>query len=447
LICGAHQRAAQGQLRIVDYNTTGIPNSSAMQTVLAAISNESINGVVEPIDVIVLQELGTGDINTMTSLLNGLGVGTYVASSVGGTTGAGGVGLVYRTQSVDLIEQLQIIDQDTNGAERGVQRFALRPDGYDSAADFYIYGSHYKSSDSSSDRAQRALEATAIRADSDLVLGQGAHVIYTGDFNVYRSTELMWTTLTGGGNGQAFDPVNQVGTWHDNPAFIAVHTQNPAGTGFVGGGMDDRFDWQLVTGELLDHEGMSLLAGSYHAFGNNGTHTINGHINTGTGATPAVLNALGATSDHLPVVAQYQVPAILSAVADVFPATFYVNDMFDLSVLVSNAANVLTSIGADELDYMLTTSGDVFGSFSDMDFALGGGNTHFVTFDTSSPGLKAGLIEISSTSQGVANGLVQIPVSFEVFAIPEPASALLLLLGVPGWLAVVRRQRVAKPGC
>ena len=94
-------------------------------------------------------------------------------------------------------------------------------------------------------------------------LGNGAHVIYAGDFNIYRSTEPMWDTLTGVGNGQAFDPVNQVGNWHDGAGFKGVHTQNPAGSGGVGGGMDDRFDWQMITGELQDNEGMSLLAGSY----------------------------------------------------------------------------------------------------------------------------------------------------------------------------------------
>jgi hypothetical protein len=56
----------------------------------------------------------------------------------------------------------------------------------------------------------------------------------------------------------------------------------------------NRFDWQMITGERQDNEGMSILSGSYHAFGNNNTHSINGHISTGSGATLTVLNALGA---------------------------------------------------------------------------------------------------------------------------------------------------------
>jgi exonuclease III len=407
---------ANAQLRIVDYNTAGIDSVSAMTTVLSAINSESVNGIAKPIDAIILQELSSGDIGTVTSILNGLGVGTYVASNVGTTTGAGGVGLVYRTQSIDLIEQQQVVNTSSSGAARGVMRFVLRPDGYDAGADFYIYNSHFKASDSSADAARRNVEAAAIRTNSN-ALGEGAHVIYAGDFNIYRSSEPMWATLTAAGNGQAFDPVNRVGTWHDGASFRDVHTQNPAGAGGVGGGMDDRFDWQMVTGELMDGEGMSIIAGSYHAFGNNNTHTMNGHINTGSGASPTVLNALGSTSDHLPVVADYQLPAVLSAVASAVPTTINVGELFNLNVTVQNAANVLAAFAADELDYAVTTSGSVLGSFlNQVDAALGVGNVHQLTLDTSTLGAKTGTIFVQSSSQGAANAQIQIPISYEVLA-------------------------------
>lgn len=407
---------AYGQLRIVDYNTAGVNNASAMTTVLSAIGSESVNGIAKPIDAIILQELSSGDIGTITSILNGLGVGTYVASNVGSTTGAGGVGLVYRTQSLDLIDQQQVVNTSTSGAARGVMRFTLRPDGYDAGADFYVYNSHYKASDSTADANRRNVEATAIRTNAN-ALGEGAHVIYAGDFNIYRSSEPMWATLTAAGNGQAFDPVNRVGSWHDGASFRDVHTQNPAGAGGVGGGMDDRFDWQMVTGELLDSEGLSMIQGSYRAFGNNNTHALNGHINTGTGASPTVLNALGAASDHLPVVADYQLPAVLSAVASAVPATLNIGEVFSLNLIVQNAANVLAAFAADELDYSVTTAGSVLGSFlNQVDAALGVGNTHQLTLDTSTLGIKNGTIFVHSDSQGAANAQIQIPISYEVLA-------------------------------
>lgn len=41
------------------------------------------------------------------------------------------------------------------------------------------------------------------------------------------------------------------------------------------------------------------------AYGNNGTHDLNGSMTTGTGASPDVLSALSEASDHLPIVADF----------------------------------------------------------------------------------------------------------------------------------------------
>jgi hypothetical protein len=192
--------------------------------------------------------------------------------------------------------------------------------------------------------------------------------------------------------------------------------------------MDDRFDFQLVTGEFLDGEGLNYITDSYHAFGNNGS-TYNTNINVGTntvtfpGVTSytkiQILNALFNGSDHLPVVVDYQLPAVMEAIAGTVPETLDLDEEFNLDVTVSNIANVLVAIGADELDYDLTVSGDLSGEYLDqMDMALGGGNTHMVTLDTSTPGMKSGMITLSSTSQAVQMGLIEIPIGFEVIAPP-----------------------------
>jgi hypothetical protein len=75
-------------------------------------------------------------------------------------------------------------------------------------------------------------------------------------------------------------------------------------------------------------------------------------------------------------------------------------------------------LGADELDYMRTGSGDMFGTFAGVDAALGGGNMRVLTLDTATPGLKSGMITVASTSQGVASVLVEIPVSLNVLGLP-----------------------------
>ena len=41
--------------------------------------------------------------------------------------------------------------------------------------------------------------------------------------------------------------------------------------------MDDRFDFQLVSGEFLDGQGLNYIGNSYHSFGNNGYHVQHGY--------------------------------------------------------------------------------------------------------------------------------------------------------------------------
>ena len=132
---------------------------------------------------------------------------------------------------------------------------------------------------------------------------------------LYDSSELAFTEMVGAGFGQAFDPINRIGNWHNNANFTDVFTQAPANTppsGLTGGGLDDRFDFQLITGELTDGLGLEYRAGSYQAFGNNGSVPLNGDINSpsstalsGLANRTTVLNLLTTVTDHLPVVADY----------------------------------------------------------------------------------------------------------------------------------------------
>jgi hypothetical protein len=245
------------------------------------------------------------------------------------------------------------------------------------------------------------------------------HAILTGDLNIQSSNEPSYQSLLAPGDGQVFDPINAPGTWHDNVNYRSVHTQAPSADsmpGLIGGGMDDRFDFQLVTGEFLDGDGMDYISGSYRAFGNNGTHLLGGDISSGTGASPAVLSALMTASDHLPVVADYQLPAVLGVTTATIPTTLQLGQDFQLAVTVTNEADVLVPWGADELDYSLSGSGDIAGMFTASDPALGTGNVHWLTLDTATPGMKTGQLTILSDGQGVAGGLAEIPIAFNVVA-------------------------------
>ena len=400
-----------GAVRIADYNMCGEARLG-LSTILEAIGNETKSGIQRPIDIMVLQEQDSVSTTTqaVVDVFNSLyGAGTYSRGTVDGATqGSGRPAIVYNTDTIVLLQETAINSTSTDGAARATMRYKLRPVGYtNSDAIFYIYVSHFKASTGSDNEDRRAVEAQYIRDNAD-ALGDGVHIIYAGDFNLYSSSEPAWTILTGSGNGQAFDPVNRVGHWHYNSYYKDVHTQSPATVSYfpqqVLGGMDDRFDFQLITDEFKDQQGLSYISGTYHAFGNNGTHEFDDSISTGTGASIEVLAAIESTSDHIPVVADYQLPAKMTVTVESAPDYPLINDTVTLAVTVRNSADVDVAAGADELSYTISCTGDALGSASGSTPALSSGNTHYVTLDTSTVGPKTGQIIVTASSQAAEPG-------------------------------------------
>lgn len=315
---------AAGDLRIVSYNVRGFSGatSSDLGTVLQAIGTNVHNGVSRPIDVLTLQEVRSQSTTTanVVSQLNAIyGDGAYARGSLNGqaTSSNETVGLVYNTQTIQLISEVGIGTPSASGAARQTLRYLLRPLEVGIGNDFYVYNSHYKASNDPISEGRRQVEAQAIRANAD-ALGQGTLIVYAGDFNVYSGFEPAFQTLLASGNGQAFDPLNRVGDWRNNNNFRDVFTQAPLvnppqGSGLAGGGLDDRFDFQLLTGEWFDGVGLEYRPGSYRAFGNNGTVPVNNSINISANTALAdlpnrttILNLLTTVTDHLPVVVDYQ---------------------------------------------------------------------------------------------------------------------------------------------
>jgi len=430
---------ADAQLRILDYNVGATGSSSSgprpgMDAVLSAINAQTKPGFARPISIFVMQE---GNSVTTTgqayaSLLNTITSSTtYLPSGTNGaTTGAGRPMAVYNSASVTLISEEAIGVTSLTGQPRQTLRYQFRPVGYDAAADFYVYDSHFKAVDDSTSANRRNVEAQAIRANAD-ALGSNQNIIYAGDMNVYTAAEKAFQTLTGTGNGQAFDPINQVGDWSNNAAFKPYHTQSPATAasyqGQVTGGMDDRFDFQLVTGVWLDGRGLDYIPNSYWAFGNTGTHTLNQSITTGSplalqaflpGYTLAqsgtILTSLSQVADHLPVVADYQLPARLSASIGVLPATVIKNAVVSSTLSVSNSAPVSVVQGADRLDYGYASSGILTGSGTGSDMALGLASTHLLAVNTAQAGLMSGSLSVAATSPQTASPLFSQPVTMSV---------------------------------
>jgi hypothetical protein len=421
---------AFAQLRIVTYNTTthgeeGAPNTprEGMDIVLQAIGEQAVNGIAKPPDILLLQEQESSATSTQAfvDLLNQIyGEGVYARATLDGDTfGAGRPGMVFNTDTVQLFSQNGIGNVSGSGAARQPIRYRFRPVGYSADAEFYAYNSHYKAGTGPTDQSRRDVEAQFIRDDAD-ALGQGTNIIYAGDFNIDSSSEQMYQTLLAAGAGEAFDPLNRPGTWSNSSSHRDIHTQSPYDPSFgdpflIGGGMDDRFDFQLVTQELIDNEGMSYISGSYHALGNNGTHPLDQPINhpSNTALPAYILDALAAVSDHLPVVADYQLPARMQLAADSRPNRVIVDAAVTAQYTVSNAPCgtnptcplVVDPLGADELDYSLVGSQGLSGSFSGMIQALGSAS-HALAMDTAASGTKTAVVTATTTSPEVPQSVI-----------------------------------------
>ena len=148
------------------------------------------------------------------------------------------------------------------------------------------------------------------------------NVLIMGDFNMYGASESGYRLLTetySNPYARFIDPVAHlggVGEWNNNSQYAAFHTQSTHGYSdecFSSGGLDDRFDFILMSDEIAySYNHMRYAQGSYHAVGNDGRH-FNQSVDQGTNtAVPAeVAAALFDASDHLPVTMKIAVDAKL----------------------------------------------------------------------------------------------------------------------------------------
>jgi len=403
-ICLMCPVVATAQLRIVNYNTAKRSNAE-LGIIFEAMRDEEVNGNARMPDVFVFQEQTVTSINNILGILDAtFGAILYEpqSSPLGGYPG-GDVALAYRADTIQVLEEVAI----ATGGPRPTMRYKLRPVGYDTNADFYIYGSHLKASTGSYNESVREEEVEVIRANAD-TLGADAKIIYTGDFNLYDDEEGAFINYTAAGDGQAFDPVNQAGNWHDNATYKLVHTQSPLKNrsgALAGGGVDDRFDFQLLSANVVDAEGVSYAAGTYRTFGNDGSHTFNEAINTGSWSPPgvsdpsAVLDALVSATDHLPVAVDYQLPATLSVSLNTTPVIVGAPANSAVNVLVANG----TPTGGDELDHSGSGSDGLSGAFSGIETAGGTGTFYALTAATGVAGSFTGTVTVVASSPETPN--------------------------------------------
>lgn len=271
---------------------------------------DDIKMVIEAIDpdIIVAQELdGTDGFNALgTDVLDQIEAGVFSGAPFTDQSNTNvDIGLYYKHDIFEFVSTATV-NTTSNWGNRDVIEFIMRH--ISSGVDIHLYGAHLKAGTGSDNEVERAEEAEALRNHLN-DLDATDFVFVLGDFNLYDSGEDAWANLTESqtdNDGRLFDPIDEVGNWHDNPAFEEVHTQATRAyyNGQNYGGMDDRFDFILTNAAVLDTSSSDCyyVEGTYTAFGNDGNH-FNEAINDGNNAVVSddIADALVMSSDHLPV--------------------------------------------------------------------------------------------------------------------------------------------------
>ena len=381
-------------LRIGNYNIDSADQSSdnnitgtghTIPAIIEAMGMHHIGTVAQPVDVLGLEELtSTSGENLVTQLNSYYGAGTYAFDpTTDPNTGGGPDGLLYDTHTVQVVAARALPDgtnvvRQSNGTyaaaagagaggsvPRAPMLYQLRPVGYtaSSGADFYMYVSHARSSSDTSTGTARYAEAQELRSDARYQLPANAHIIYSGDFNLFNgSGENAYKCLTG-------QPTSDALTWSDSTQGYDPTSKTSTTTTFSNAASDNanylyddsstsltsRLDVQLVSSSMLSSPGVQLASDTsdpydtknfpssqyshaFEVFGNNGTTPRSGGTNQAANTSLSDLGSAASTilsdlqqagsgststgSDHLPIMADYVVDVpepVVSGVLAIIP--------------------------------------------------------------------------------------------------------------------------------
>ncbi|HTM57268.1 MAG TPA: choice-of-anchor D domain-containing protein [Candidatus Udaeobacter sp.] len=407
-------------LRLVDYNVTNYPG------VLFPQRQPYFRTIFAPLnaDIVVCQEFSSqaGVDSFRTNVLNVIEPGQWASATFFNGNDTDNA-LFYKPAKVQVVGAWAFYP-DPGYLLRYDTVWRLKPVGYGSAgAEFRIYSQHAKASQGSACTSSspflpcetdRLNESIGLR-DSMNAMPAGTAAIALGDWNFYNSsTEPGYGKLLESQTnniGRVFDPLNPTlvtQNWHNNAAFASIHTQCPCvtcptGSGFSGGGLDDRFDQILPTLNFGDGQGLDIVPGSYVVVGQDGHH-FNANI-TDPPTIPegsAYASALWNASDHLPSRIDIQIPAQIGPVAALPFGSAIVGGVVSQNASVADTAHV----PADSLRF--TATADPGFTTPAAPYAVAAGSTGLVPvgLDTSSPGNKSGNLTLASNDLDQPSTLV-----------------------------------------
>ncbi len=197
-----------------------------------------------------------------------------------------------------------------------------------------VFVTHLKASTGDDNRAKRLASATKF-VEALNSLPTDRHVLFSGDFNFYTSNEEGYQSIINPNNAIVMvDPINRpcpefpndgvdyfnttnynATYFWNNDSFQDIHTQSTRTTnsGLIDddgatGGMDDRFDFIMLSNNFNTSNDLYYVDDSYKAIGNNGNcyNSYANNTNCSGDFSQDLRDAVIEASDHLPVVLEIE---------------------------------------------------------------------------------------------------------------------------------------------
>lgn len=292
-------------LRVMAYNTLNYPGSTGYRDT----SFRKIVHYVNP-DIIVMNEMvSAAGLSALLAEVNTQGVNNYAIATFNNGPDSDNA-LMYKTDILTFSSQTQIPT-----ALRDITDYSLTwPNNQGGTSSFDVFSVHLKAGNTATDEGKRQIECQNLSTYMD-AMASTVNIAVGGDFNFYDELEPALPELTTNGIQKLEDPINSLGSWHDNSAYQNIHTQatrsttNPGGSGGATGGLDDRFDFIFINDYVRNGRNGVYYNGYYDVIGNDG-NKFNVSIieNLPNNDVPdTIRDALFQMSDHLPVVLEVMI--------------------------------------------------------------------------------------------------------------------------------------------
>lgn len=311
---GAAEAQSADTIRVMTYNLLQYGVTSGPSCTPSPITSKNawlnlILGYVKP-DLLACNEL-RWNVNNAYALnlkTNAMGYNAAMDLTTAGNSAGSEIAnmLFYNTNKFGYLKHEAI-----TGNVRDIDVYKLYHKGATTSSDsslLWVIVAHLKAGSASADANARAVAA----ADIMTWLNERPYIknyMLMGDLNLYGSSEGAYQNLTKSTDPmRLYDPTGVTTGWQSS-AYAALHTQCPSTSSancFSGGGLDDRFDFILMSNALMNNTaGIGYVSNSYKAFGNTG-NSYNTNLNCSQLGT-TVCSALTQNSDHLPVIADLRI--------------------------------------------------------------------------------------------------------------------------------------------